>query len=142
MTPQESVLLLAMAASLLLVAPFSRLAAVVVILWFLGEAAYRLGAPETAVNLVQHFAALVVGSAALRTWKCIAAWALLVPMLAVDLFLVFGVVDGGLGFWLVWSMALAQLGIVPFGMDMEQRRLTLAAWRRSRSGNGYLMVTA
>lgn len=101
----------------LFVAPFSPLARVIVLSWLAGEFAYWLGMPMPWVNLCQHLAAFIVGSRYLRNEWCLAAWVMFVPMLACDALSLIQEQEI-MAWWGLLCTALAQLVLLPMGMDV------------------------
>jgi hypothetical protein len=110
----------AIVVTMFVVAPFNALARVIVASWTVGHIAYRLGVPELEVNAVQHMAAFVIGSRFLRGSSCLFAYALLVPMLAIDGLRLMDALPPAEGWWWTLSLALVQLSILPFGIDRKQ----------------------
>lgn len=100
----------------LFVAPFSPLARVIVLSWLAGEFAYWLGVPMPWVNLAQHLTAFVIGSRYLRNEWCLAAWVMFVPMLACDALSLIQEQEI-MAWWGLLCTALAQLVLLPMGMD-------------------------
>ncbi|MCW4460306.1 hypothetical protein OK349_01185 [Sphingomonas sp. BT-65] len=101
----------------LFVAPFSPLARVIVLSWLAGEFAWWLGMPMPWVNLAQHLAAFVIGSRYLRNEWCLAAWVMFVPMLACDALSLIQEQEV-MAWWGLLCTALAQLVLLPMGMDV------------------------
>lgn len=108
----------------LFIAPFSPLARVIVLSWLAGEFAWWFGMPLTWVNLLQHLAAFIIGSRYLRNEWCIAAWVMFLPMLTCDALALIQEQEV-FAWWALLCTALAQLVLLPLGMNFDQAGATL-----------------
>lgn len=105
----------------LFITPFSPLARVIVLSWLAGEFAWWFGMPLGLVNLFQHLAAFVIGSRYLRNEWCIAAWVMFLPMLTCDALSLIREQEV-FAWWALLCTALAQLVLLPLGMDFSEAR--------------------
>lgn len=113
------------------VAPFSRLAFVIVVAWTIGHFAFLAGVPEGWVNLLQHVGAAAAGMRCARQTACVFAWALFAPMVTIDLIVLFAGYDPEHGWWLVLGLATLQLIAMPFGIDIGRARALFKAWKEN-----------
>jgi hypothetical protein len=113
------------------VAPFSRLAFVVVVAWTIGHFAFIAGAHEHWVNLLQHLGAAAFGMRYARQTAYAFAWALFAPLVTIDLIVLFAGYDPDHGWWLVLGLATLQLFAMPFGIDRGRARALFKAWKEN-----------
>ncbi len=114
------------------VAPFSRLAFVIVVAWTIGHFTYFAGLDEHTINLVQHLAAAALGMRFARSTACALSWALFAPLVTIDLIVLQADFDPTIGWWWVLGLSTLQLLVMPFGVDWTRARALFAFWRESR----------
>lgn len=119
-------------ATTLLVAPFNALARVIVLTWFAGHLAYQAGVDELSINVTAHLAGLMIGARYLRSEACVTAFALYLPLLAIDLLRCVTTGHAETLWWAVLTTAFGQLIILPLGIEWAQvaalRKRGLSGW--------------
>lgn len=114
------------------VAPFCRLASVIVAAWVIGHFTYLSGLDEHWINLVQHLSAAAIGMRFARSSACALAWALFAPLVTIDLIVLFADFDPNIGWWWVLGLATLQLLVMPFGVDWTRARALFTFWKETR----------
>lgn len=143
MTPLLT-LQLAMIATVALVAPFHRFAAVYAGCYAAGLLARKAGLSEADVNLLWHSAALscALHLPLMRSDYCIAVLVLFAPLLLVDALRLSGDVTPYHAWWAVWWVVMAQLALLARGADWGRARDMVRTWRSDRWRDGLKRIAA
>ncbi len=114
------------------VAPFSRLAFVIIVAWAVGHFAYFAGLYEHLINLTQHLAAAAFGMRFARSSACVLSWSLFAPLVTIDLIVLFSNFDPITGWWWVLGLSTLQLLVMPFGVDWTRARTLFRFWKEQQ----------
>lgn len=123
--------------SALFVAPFSAIARVVVLSWIVGHLAFMAGLPEAWANLAGQLCVVTVGLRHLRDGMGGAAWALSIPLIALNTLWLSGGMQPNDAWWSVLVCAMIQLAVLPFTIEKDTMRAVYRAWHES-TGRGLL----
>ena len=130
------ILKLWMLGAAIFVAPFHRFAAVYVGCYVLAVMASDFGLSEPVVNFGWHLLAATIALLfpVMRRGACGVSFYLFGPLLTIDVFRLLGWTDEYHAWWAVWTIVMAQVGLLYLGVDSETRRRAYARFRDSRGG--------
>lgn len=122
---------IAIVVTALFVAPFNAMARIVVLAWIVAHVGFTLGVSEIAANIGGQACVLVLG------WRYRfdpangQAWALSVPLLAVNLACAYGLINSWVNWWTVLVVAMAQLMILCLSVDANVTHQIMRVWRKN-----------
>lgn len=118
----------------LTVAPFSALARIVVLAWIVGHIAWLGGLPEPWANLGGQLTVFVLGRRHLHGGANTVAWGISLVLIVVNGVWILGRIDPGVAWLLVAYTAMAQLFVLPFGIDREMLTGVAKVWHHGQGG--------
>lgn len=129
----------------LLLAPFNRMAAVVILVWVFGVFGMHLGVPEGQIDIIGDTAGLCYALAYCMVRyqpSSLFAAILFAPMIANDVAVIKGWADSYYTYWARYGLAMAQLLALPGGTDWGRVRRTWCCYRKSATVDWFARLLA